>query len=54
VAQPQWAYFFDIDGTLVDFAAVPAGVHLDRKLRRLLERLHQSAGGALALISGRS
>jgi trehalose 6-phosphate phosphatase len=54
VAQPQWAYFFDIDGTLVDLASVPAGVRLDRKLRRLLERLHRSAGGALALISGRS
>ncbi len=54
VAQAQWAYFFDIDGTLVDFAASPAGVRLDRTLRRLLERLHQSAGGAVALISGRS
>lgn len=54
VAQARWAYFFDIDGTLVDFAKSPAGVRLDRHLRRLLERLHRSAGGALALISGRS
>jgi len=54
VAQAQWAYFFDIDGTLVDFAASPAGVRLDRNLRHLLERLYRSAGGAVALISGRS
>lgn len=52
--QTHWAYFFDIDGTLVDFAASPAGVRLDRELGRLLERLYRSAGGAVALISGRS
>jgi trehalose 6-phosphate phosphatase len=51
---PEWAYFFDIDGTLVDFAASPAGVRLDAKLRRLLFELHRSTGGAVALISGRS
>ena len=54
VAQARWAYFFDVDGTLIDFAASPAGVRLDRSLVRLLERLHQSTGGAVALISGRS
>jgi trehalose 6-phosphate phosphatase len=54
VAQAQWAYFFDIDGTLVDFTTSPSGVRLDRNLRQVLERLHRSAGGALALISGRS
>jgi len=53
-ARAEWAYFFDIDGTLVDFAASPAGVRLDRGLRRLLGRIHRSAGGAVALISGRS
>jgi trehalose 6-phosphate phosphatase len=53
-AQPEWAYFFDIDGTLVDFAVSPAGVRLDPQLRRLLGRLYRSTGGAVALISGRS
>ena len=53
-AQPEWAYFFDIDGTLVDFAVSPAGVRLDPELRRLLGRLYRSTGGAVALISGRS
>lgn len=54
MAQTQWAYFFDIDGTLVDFARSPAGVQPDRNLRELLERLYQAADGAVALISGRS
>ncbi len=50
----EWAYFFDIDGTLVDIADSPAGVRLDRDLRHLIEGLYQSAGGAVALITGRS
>ena len=54
VAQAQWAYFFDIDGTLVDFAASPAAVRLDRTLRHLLETAPPVGGGAVALISGRS
>lgn len=54
VPATDWAYFFDIDGTLVDIAATPAGVRLDRELRLLIERLYRSAGGAVALISGRS
>jgi trehalose 6-phosphate phosphatase len=49
-----WAYFFDIDGTLVDIAESPAAVHVDQDLRLLLEELHQVSGGAVALISGRS
>jgi trehalose 6-phosphate phosphatase len=53
-AQPTWAYFFDIDGTLIDFAASPAGVRIDRKLQHSLRRLYRSADGAVALISGRS
>jgi trehalose 6-phosphate phosphatase len=48
------AYFFDIDGTLVDIAGTPDSVHLDRELCHLIERLHRSAGGAVALISGRT
>jgi trehalose 6-phosphate phosphatase len=48
----DWAYFFDIDGTLVDIAPSPAGARTDRQLRDLLERLH-GAAEAVALISGR-
>ena len=49
----DWAYFFDIDGTLVDLHDDPGGVRLDRELRALIAGLHAVAGGAVALISGR-
>jgi len=51
--RPDWAYFFDIDGTLVDLGDDPGGVRLDRDLRSLIDALHVAAGGAVALISGR-
>jgi len=51
--RPDWAYFFDIDGTLVDLGDDPGGVRLDRDLRALIEALHTLTGGAVALISGR-
>lgn len=50
----NWAYFFDIDGTLVDIVESPQGVRIDRDLLRLIEELYRSAEGAVALISGRS
>lgn len=53
-ATPERAYFFDIDGTLVDIAATPGRVRIDGALRDLLAGLHQVTGGAVALISGRS
>jgi trehalose 6-phosphate phosphatase len=52
--RPDWAYFFDIDGTLVDIAPSPSEVRLERELIELIERLYKVTGGALALISGRS
>jgi trehalose 6-phosphate phosphatase len=50
----DFAYFFDIDGTLVDISPTPSEVRLERELLELIERLHEVSGGALALISGRS
>ncbi len=52
--RPDWAYFFDIDGTLVDLADAPADASLDAELRQLIMELHGTAGGAVALISGRA
>lgn len=52
--QPDWAYFFDIDGTLIELADTPDGVRVDRRLQELIMELHDRAGGAMALISGRS
>lgn len=50
---PPWAYFLDIDGTLVAIARTPGSVRIERGLRTVIERLYRSAGGAVALITGR-
>src|SRR5207237_1414623 len=39
----DWAYFFDIDGTLVDIAESPAGAWLDADLLALIARLGRYA-----------
>jgi trehalose 6-phosphate phosphatase len=48
------AFFLDIDGTLLDIADHPDLIRVDGELLGLLESLGRAAGGALALISGRS
>ena len=53
LAQPEWAYFLDVDGTLIDIADAPNAVEVDTRLLALLKRLHRACGGALALVSGR-
>lgn len=50
----DWAYFFDIDGTLAEIACLPGDVRVDPALRRSIEALFTASGGALALVSGRS
>ncbi len=52
--RPDWAFFLDVDGTLLDYAPTPDSVHVDERTRALLERVQRCAEGALALISGRS
>ncbi len=49
-----WAYFFDLDGTLLDFTDPPGAVRIDDALRAQIARLHDRTGGAVALISGRA
>ena len=49
-----YAFFLDIDGTLVDIADTPGGVSVEPRLLDTVRRLHAAAGGAVALISGRS
>jgi trehalose 6-phosphate phosphatase len=51
---PSWAWFLDIDGTLLDIAAMPAAVHPAPADNRLVTALYAATDGALALISGRS
>jgi trehalose 6-phosphate phosphatase len=50
----DWAYFLDVDGTLIDIADTPDAVHADATLLDLIARLHQASGGAVALVSGRA
>lgn len=53
-ADDGWALFLDVDGTLLDFAAHPQGVHVDARLHDDLARLRKHLDGALALLSGRT
>jgi trehalose 6-phosphate phosphatase len=48
------AYFLDVDGTLLDIKPHPGDVVADPALQELLIALHKRAGGALALVSGRT
>jgi trehalose 6-phosphate phosphatase len=50
----DWAFFLDIDGTLLEYAPHPQEVRVGAELLDMLKRLHASTGGAVALVSGRS
>jgi trehalose 6-phosphate phosphatase len=50
----SWAFFLDVDGTLVAIAESPGAVRIDRALHELVETLTRTSGGALALVTGRS
>jgi trehalose 6-phosphate phosphatase len=50
----NWAFFLDIDGTLLEFAARPQEVRVEAGLLDLLRQLSASVDGAVALVSGRS
>ncbi|MCK6382977.1 MAG: trehalose-phosphatase [Rhodocyclaceae bacterium] len=47
------AFFFDIDGTLLEIAETPSDVRVDAGLVAMIRRLHECTCGAVALISGR-
>lgn len=51
--EPDWAFFFDVDGTLLAIATTPAGVVVDDRLKQTLGQLATAAEGAVAFISGR-
>lgn len=53
-ARTDWAYFLDVDGTLIDIAETPDAAAVDAALLDLLGRLHRASGGAVALVSGRA
>ena len=47
------AFFFDFDGTLADIVDDPWEARLKPAVRDCLAALHEAAGGALAIVSGR-
>lgn len=49
----DWAFFLDIDGTLLEIEGHPDDVHIGRAELDLVCGLHRATGGALALVSGR-
>ena len=51
---PGWAFFLDVDGTLLEIAAVPDAVRMDPRVLATLAQLIEATGGAVALVSGRS
>lgn len=53
-AAADWAWFLDVDGTLIDIAPTPSAIHMPEELPPLLQRLAEAHGGAVALVSGRS
>ncbi len=48
------AFFFDFDGTLTEIVEDPHAVVVEPRIRSALQALQENAGGAVALISGRS
>jgi len=50
----HWSLFLDVDGTLLELADHPGAVFVDPELTSLLGRLREAAGGAVALVSGRT
>jgi len=52
--RPDWAYFLDLDGTLLEFRDAGRAVRADGRLRALIAGLHRATGGAVAVISGRA
>ena len=47
------AVFCDVDGTLVDIADTPGGVHVPGELRATLDSARDRLSGAFALVTGR-
>ena len=50
----NWAFFLDLDGTLLEIAETPDAVDADYTELALVGRLSRAAEGAVAVISGRS
>jgi len=54
LASCDWAYFLDVDGTLVEIAETPGEVQVPIELKTIISLAHRCCDGALAVISGRA
>lgn len=52
-AADDWAWFLDVDGTLIDIAPTPSAISMPAEMPPLLQRLADAHDGAVALVSGR-
>ena len=50
----DWAFFLDLDGTLLEIADSPDAVGIGPEEQKLLENLRSRSDGAVAIISGRA
>ncbi|ARO13448.1 trehalose 6-phosphate phosphatase [Ketogulonicigenium robustum] len=50
----DWAFFLDLDGTLLDLAEAPDAVRPADDLQHVLTTLEAASGGALAIVTGRA
>lgn len=50
----EWAWFFDIDGTLAQIEMSPDAVRVDIVMQYLIAALHEQSNCAVALVSGRA
>ena len=50
----NWAFFLDLDGTLLDIASTPDAVGIGSTEKTLIKKIREATNGALALISGRT
>lgn len=53
-SRADWAYFLDVDGTLIEIAEAPEAARVDPDVLCLVGRMHRACGGAVALVSGRA
>ncbi len=53
-ASPEWAYFLDIDGTLIELAERPDAVVVPDLLHCMVSEAHRRCHGAFAVVSGRA
>lgn len=53
-AESGWAYFLDVDGTLVPLASTPGAARVSQRAHSVVRNLHAWTNGAVALVSGRA